>query len=78
MATHSYIELLNIMQEYVDSRTPEDGWVCVSFEKTQATFYYTKPLSKTEKWLKKSQNPTIIVESVINDNGRITERHVHN
>ena len=77
MATPTYIERLNIMQEYVDSRTPENGWVCVSFEKTQATFYYTKPLTKMETWLKRPQNPTIIVESEINDNGRITERHVH-
>jgi hypothetical protein len=77
MATPSYIQLLDLMQEYVESKSPTEGWVCVRFEKTEATFYYTKPLTKMEKWLKKSPNPTIIVESEINDNGRVTERHVH-
>ena len=77
MATPTYIQLLDLMQEYVDSRSAEDGWVCVKFEKTVATFYYTQPLTKMEQWLKKPKNPTIIVESEINDNGRITERRIH-
>ena len=77
MAYPTWIELLDMMQVYVDSKKAEDGWTLVQFWKTDATFYYTKPLTKVEKLMQKPENPAILVEAHMNDNGRVTERHVH-
>jgi hypothetical protein len=64
------------MGEYVASKTEADGWVLISYQKTQAAFYYTKPLSKLDSWLKRPPRPTVIVEAEIDDDGVIHQRVV--
>jgi hypothetical protein len=74
MGFPSYIERLNAFSRYIESKTEADGWTLIQYEKTFAAFYYKEPLSKLDKWLKREQKPTIIVEAEIDDDGVIHQR----
>jgi hypothetical protein len=74
MGFPSYMDRLNAFGRYVDSKTEADGWTLIQYEKTFAAFYYKEPLSKIDKWLKREQKPTVIVEAEIDDDGVIHQR----
>lgn len=71
-----WMERLDRMEKYVASREALPGWTFKEHYKDQASFYFQRPLTWFEKWQKKPPYPTILVESMIEYDGRITERHV--
>lgn len=76
MGFPDYMERLDAMARFVDSKTPSDGWTLIQFEKTFAVFYYVKPLTKVDKWLNRPQKPTVIIEAEIDDDGVIHQKVV--
>ena len=72
-----YIRRLDLMSYYVERKCTKKGWELIESNKTDATFYYTQPLSRWETFLKRPNHPAIMVHVEIDDYGHFTERIIN-